>query len=190
MKFNIIPASFLNKNGPVECTAQVNDPEGDEIVSYTWVLTTPAITTASGTIQPKYEFEGKNVVFPLLYTYGNGQYDVTLTVTDSAGNNATNTIQFKMDKSSFETTTNYVIKTIILDLILNTIYEDWLTEDQKHYISDPLWNFVFGPINNTFSLILTGFILPILPKFLKDIILSLYSFVFSMLENKFPKPVS
>ena len=189
MSIGLLPASLFELGGQVHCDAQVSDPEGDEIVSYKWVLTTPTITTFTGTIQPKYEFEGESVTLPLLYTYGNGQYDIQLTVVDSAGNNATVNIPFKIDKSSFEVTTSYLIKTIIIQQFLNTIYAQYLTPEQQHLISDPLWNYLFGPIEKFTFEILNKTILPIMPEKLSNLVLKLYYSLWGMVEQKFPRPI-
>ena len=190
MDMSLIPASLSDIDGDIHCEAQVYDPEGDEIVSYTWILQPPTLTQLSGaTIRPTYRFEGKSVTFPLLYTYTNGQYDVTLIVEDSAGNNASVSVPFKIEKSRFESQTNYLIKTIILDMIINKFYEQYLSEDQKHIISDPLWKYIFGPINNTIFTILNLTILRILPENIRNITIGLYNGIWSLVENKFPKPL-
>jgi hypothetical protein len=190
MDLSIIPSSLLEIDGDIHCEAQVYDPEGDEIISYTWVLQPPTLTQLSGaTIRPTYKFEGKSVKFPLLYTYTNGQYDVTLIVEDSAGNNASVSVPFKIEKSRFESQTNYLIKTIILDMLINKFYEQYLSDDQKHIISDPLWKYVFGPINNTIFTILNLTILRILPEGIRNIAIGLYNGLWGFVENKFPKPL-
>jgi hypothetical protein len=108
-------------------------------------------------------------------------------VIDSAGNNASVTTTFKVKWSSKEAQRDFLLRVILLDLFLNTIYEDWLNEEQKHIISDPLWKFIFGPINFTIFLFLDR-ITNILPGNLKTFVMNLYNIIWNLLENKFPKP--
>ena len=90
-------------DGKVTCEAQVTDPERDEIVSYEWELQGPNYQNIFGSIiTPTYYFEGKNITFPLAYIYRVGEYDITLTVTDAAGNKASIPAKFNIDISQFE----------------------------------------------------------------------------------------
>ena len=99
----VVPPRLSNLEGWVHCEAQVNDPDGDEIVSFKWELRPSSyqkpLFMGGGTEQPVYHFEGESVTFPGKYTYRTGKYDVTLTVEDAAGNNASVTTQFKIEKS-------------------------------------------------------------------------------------------
>ncbi|HEC80998.1 MAG TPA: PKD domain-containing protein [Thermoplasmatales archaeon] len=98
---------LLNLKGFVYLDAQVVDPEGDEIVSYTWEIIPHTYTTITGQQKkPVYVFKEKNLTVPLLYMYGEGDYDVKLTVEDSAGNTATNTLRYTVDISPQEATWN------------------------------------------------------------------------------------
>jgi len=188
LKFNLVPSSWLEIEGPVHCDAQVNDPEGDEIISYKWVLTQPTVTTASGTKQPKHEFEGESVTFPLLYTYGSGQYNVELTVEDSAGKNSTVNIPFKIDRSSLEVVSKYLIKDVIIGIVVNTIYDQYLSPQQQALISEFLWEHIFGPIDSGLFNFINKTIFPLLPENLQEKVLELYYSAWGFVDNKFPKP--
>jgi len=95
---------YILGDGKVECFAQVNDPEGDEIVSYRWkVQPEPAVTITGKTIYTTYEFNGSHIRIPDLYTWRTGRYVVTLTVEDSYGNTANATIEFQVEKNTKET---------------------------------------------------------------------------------------
>jgi hypothetical protein len=74
-------------------------------------------------------------------------------------------------------------------MLINKFYEQYLSDDQKHIISDPLWKYVFGPINNTIFTILNLTILRILPEGIRNIAIGLYNGLWGFVENKFPKPL-
>ncbi|KAA0009153.1 MAG: PKD domain-containing protein [Thermoplasmata archaeon] len=95
---------YILGEGKVECTAQVTDPEDDEIVSYSWeVKPDPGVTITGKTIYATYRFNGSHIKIPDLYTWRQGRYVVTLTVEDSYGNTANASIEFQVDKSTKET---------------------------------------------------------------------------------------
>jgi hypothetical protein len=114
----LIPKSLKNKVGPITCTAQVDDPEGDEIVSYEWKLKPPSIITFMGKdLTPTYIYEGKEVTFSFLETYAIGLYNLVLNVTDSHGQTRSTSIIFEIQASQFENTRYN---------ILNSVYNLWL----------------------------------------------------------------
>ncbi|HDH44122.1 MAG TPA: hypothetical protein ENG66_01770, partial [Thermococcus sp.] len=70
-------------------TAKIDDPEGDEIVSYRWrEQTADKLVTVSGkTLLPVHNLTGNETVkIPALYAWIKERHIVTLTVMDSAGN--------------------------------------------------------------------------------------------------------
>ena len=103
-----IPFVIMGGYADLECNAQVYDPEGDEIVSYKWELQPPTYTTGiltgSKQAKPVYVFEGKTIKIPLAYVYmvSQKEYIIKVTVTDSAGNNASDSKQFKVEDSPEE----------------------------------------------------------------------------------------
>jgi len=104
-----IPFMIIKGDSDLTCTARVYDPEGDDIVSYKWELQAPTystgIFTGSRQMKPVYTFEGKSITIPLTYIYTVSQqnYIIKLTVQDSAGNNASDSKQFKVEQSPQET---------------------------------------------------------------------------------------
>jgi len=103
-----VPFMIIRGDSDLTCTAKVYDPEGDDIVSYKWELQAPTystgVFTGSRQMKPVYEFEGEQVVIPLAYIYTVSQqnYIIKLTVQDSAGNNASDSKQFKVEQSPQE----------------------------------------------------------------------------------------
>jgi len=97
------PKSLLNMGGFVTCEATAISPEGNEIESYKWKLSPPTYNKLTGSQEkPEYIFEGKNVTIPLLYTYPEAPYDLTVIVTDSEGFIGTSTIKFETQLHSLE----------------------------------------------------------------------------------------
>ena len=83
-------------------TAQVNDPEGDEIISYRWrEQTADKLVTISGkTLLPVHNLIGNETVkTPALYAWIEGRHIVTLTVEDSAGNVVSVTTDYIVSKN-------------------------------------------------------------------------------------------
>lgn len=73
-------------------TAQINDPEGDEIVSYRWKeQTADKLLTGNETVK-----------IPALYAWIEGRHMVTLTVKDSAGNVVNATTDYVVSKNRLE----------------------------------------------------------------------------------------
>ena len=87
--------------GRITCTAQVDDPESDEIVSYKWVHTAETQLSKWGKPeQPVHYFEGnKTIRLPEIYTWPRGTHVLKLTVEDSAGNTANASIEFMVEDS-------------------------------------------------------------------------------------------
>ena len=91
--------------GRIIVTAQIMDPEDDEIVSYNWkVQTADSLVTSpflgSKEMLPVKNLSGENsVTIPELYAWMADDHLVILTVTDSAGNNATADIRFSVSQS-------------------------------------------------------------------------------------------
>lgn len=96
--------------GQIECYAQVDDPEDDEIVSYEWVVTPDDGNTRTGiTVTANYTFNGSHIKIPELATWRVGRYVIVLTVTDSAGNKANTSLEFQVDKNTEEVKHNQKI---------------------------------------------------------------------------------
>ena len=91
--------------GRLVVTAQIMDPEGDEIVSYDWKVQTAESVVSSPSTGLKEWLPVKNltgeinVTIPELYSWLEQMHIVILTVTDSAGNKANASIQFTTSKS-------------------------------------------------------------------------------------------
>ena len=91
--------------GRIVVTAQIMDPEDDEIVSYDWrVQTADSLVTSpflgSREILPVKNLTGETTVtIPELYAWMGNDHLVILTVTDSSGNNATADIRFTVSQS-------------------------------------------------------------------------------------------
>jgi hypothetical protein len=95
---------YILGEGQIECYAQVDDPEDDEIVSYEWkVIPSTGVTITGKTVYKSYYFNGSYIKIPELYTWREGRYVIILTVTDSAGNTANTSMEFQVDKSTKET---------------------------------------------------------------------------------------
>jgi len=180
---SILPESLNNSPGPITCTAQADDPDGDEIVSYRWELKPPTITTLTGNdITPTFVYEGKNVTFSLLDTYVQGKYDLKLTITDSTGQSRSTSITFEIQISQLESTIGS-LKWIFFTLFLGTIYDQFLPEQYKHVISDPLW-IILEPIDD--------YLREFLNKFsgnISKVVLKMWDFLLASIETKFPKPI-
>ncbi len=87
-------------------TAQIMDPEGDEIVSYEWREQTQdkVVTITGETFLPAHNLTGNETVkIPALYAWMLGRHIVTLTVKDSAGNVATAKIDYIVSEGPLET---------------------------------------------------------------------------------------
>jgi len=162
--------------GRIVVTAQISDPEDDEIVSYNWTEQTgdTLVTFGGDVLLPTHNIKGNDSIrIPELYTWMPKEHVVTLTVTDSAGNRANATIGFMVSENIKKVRINQM-KNLILTVLLDTIYEQYLDEAQKHLISDPIWAFV-EPINKILSKI--------------PIISTIWSVAYGFLVTKFPQPV-
>lgn len=87
--------------GSVICTAQVSDPENDEIVSYKWVHQAETQLSQFGKPeQPTHNFsDTDSIILPEIYTWPRGRHVITLTVEDSIGNQANASIEFQVEES-------------------------------------------------------------------------------------------
>jgi len=102
----------------VVITAQISDPEGDEIVSYEWreQLADKVVTMTGKTFLPVHNLTGnESVKIPALYAWMPNRHIVTLTVKDSAGNIANATVDYMVSPSQRETRIAS-LKTMILFL--------------------------------------------------------------------------
>jgi len=109
-------------------TAQINDPEGDKIVSYEWKVQTAdkLLKSGGGTVLPVHNLTGNETVkIPALYAWIAGRHIVTLTVKDSAGNTVTASTDFMVSESKLET---YITLLGIYALYLPNILKiiEWL----------------------------------------------------------------
>lgn len=82
--------------------AFANDPDGDEIVSYNWTLRPLSYTTRlkKTPVDPVYYYSGKKLDIPAKDIYPAAEYSLTLTVTDSAGEQRSENFQFIVQKST------------------------------------------------------------------------------------------
>lgn len=88
--------------GRIIVTAHIDDPEDDKIVSYDWTIQTieKTVCRKGEIIHPLRDLEGEETVrIPELYTWMAMDHIVTLTVIDSAGNEATATVEFEVNPS-------------------------------------------------------------------------------------------
>lgn len=178
--------SLLNRQSWINCEGQAFDPEGGEIVSYEWELIQPPLKFIGTTYYPKFYFEGKdlkNITFPLLYTYRWSMYSIKLTVTDSAGNTASDVKTFgvgasdvvmrraniKKKWSNFWDVQFYALPTTVQDTITNSV-----------------WG-VLGPIQTSMDN-MTDRILAPLPEKLRLAILSIYGMLWEQQEKTYRKP--
>jgi PKD repeat protein len=130
--------------GTIVVTAQITDPEDDEITSYDWnVQTADTLITIGGKeLQPVHNLSGeKSVTIPVLYTWIAGRHIVNLNVTDSAGNKANAKIDFMVSQSSRRTQLQqgkYFIFFILLNQIPNFMSYFWKIPKIKQDVSDYL----------------------------------------------------
>ncbi len=107
--FKSMPESFYT----VEAFA--NDPDGDEIVSYNWTLTSYEYKVP-GTFPPQkkvpeFYYSGKIVDIPIKDIYTSQDYSLKLTVTDSRGQQRSENLKFNVRKSGPKSTTESMMLT-------------------------------------------------------------------------------
>lgn len=92
---------YIFGEGRIVCTAQVSDPEDDEIVSYKWKHEVEKqLSKRFEPEEPIHHFEGnKSIRLPEIYTWPRGRHVVKLLVEDSAGNTANASIEFQVEDS-------------------------------------------------------------------------------------------
>jgi PKD repeat protein len=140
-------SSLLNIEGFVYCKAVASDPEGDEIVSYKWILEPHPYTFMGTQMKPQYVFEGKDneITFPLLYTYGpsEAKFDVKVIVTDSMGNTREESEIFTVQKSSPETIVDVlnIYKNAFRNFVWVPLIAPNLPGYMKESFADSLWSF-------------------------------------------------
>ncbi len=183
---NSADSSLLNREGWIYCEGQAFDPEGDEIVSYEWELTEPPITLFGTTHYPKYYFEGKdlkNLTFPQLYTYRWQSYSIKLTVTDSAGNKASDVKQFGVGAS------DVVMRRANLQRKWNNFWDVQfysLPTSLQSQITTTIWK-LLGPAqdyaDNTVEKILSH-----MPESIRNLALTLYYSFWETQEKTYRKP--
>jgi len=101
-KLGFFDGLFKNMDSFYSIEAFANDPDGDEIVSYNWTLRPPSYTTrlANKPVDPVYYYSGKKIDIPAKDIYPAVDYSLTLTVTDSVGEQRSENFQFMVEKSS------------------------------------------------------------------------------------------
>lgn len=93
--------------GRIVVTAQINDPENDEIVSYNWTIrpVEKLVCRDGAELHPIHTIDAENpATIPELYTWMALDHIITLTVTDSAGNTASDSIRLLVSKNRNEGT--------------------------------------------------------------------------------------
>lgn len=145
----VIPASLLTRMNFVSLRAEASDPEGDEIVSYEWILKPPVYSTFTGEqVKPEYKFYGKEIEIPLIYVYTTYTYKLTLLVTDSKGNVGTTTEDLEVKISQPETF-YYTIKS----------YKDSILGPAG------LWHTSFkSSLRGPFGKLIADYLLPLIPR--------------------------
>jgi PKD repeat protein len=129
--------------GRIVVTAQIMDPEDDEIVSYDWKVQTAdkVVTNNFKEWLPVKNLIGeKSVKLPELYTWLDGRHIVILTVTDSAGNQATANIDYMVSASSTLTRIKIFGALIIAGLTVTGIL--WRFQLFENFVSnflDEIW---------------------------------------------------
>jgi len=177
---------LLKKPGWINGVAQVSDPEGDEIISYRWELQQPSVTFLGSQEWPKFYFEGKNltnITFPQLYTYRMGEYAVKLTVTDSAGNTASDIKKFGVSRSNLMGRRADTIRA--WNNFWDVSYYSLPTSLQET-LTGTIWS-VLGPIQTSMDTTMVKVLSP-LPEKVRSMILSLYYMMWEQQEKTYRKP--
>jgi len=177
------------EEGWITCDAQWNDPEGGEIVWYEWVLTQPTVYYMGGRQDwPKFNFSDENlstITLPLLYTFRTGQYDIRVTVTDDAGNKASDIKRFNVGISSIEGQ-------------INSLKMKWDElwgpnfQFQKPFVKDTihplLWKVLIGPAHNLTDNMIEKILAP-LPPDTRDTVYNLYyTLVWDKTDKNYHRP--
>ncbi|MBN2066527.1 MAG: PKD domain-containing protein [Candidatus Thermoplasmatota archaeon] len=181
-------SSLVNLNGWINCEGQVYDPEGDEIVSYTWELTQPPVRFLGKTQYPKFIFKGNdlaNITFPLLYTYRWMGYSIKLTATDSAGNTGSDIKTFGVSWSDTALRRNQLITK--WNNFWNVKFYSLPTSLQG-MLTTTMWS-VLGRVQTSTNTIVDKILSPF-PESIKNIILPVYKSVWETQEKKYRKPNS
>jgi hypothetical protein len=105
-KIGLLDPFFKNMDSFYSLEAFANDPDGDEIISYNWTLRPHSYTTRIGNkpVNPVFYYSGKKIEIPAKDIYPAIEYSVTLTVTDSEGQQRSENFKFTVEKSSDRTT--------------------------------------------------------------------------------------
>ena len=103
-KMGFLKPFFKQHESFFTVSATANDADGDEIVSYNWTLRPPSYTTRIGgkLVEPVFYYTGEEVSIPIedIYPASADGYSLVLTVTDSAGQTRSETLKFKVQKST------------------------------------------------------------------------------------------
>ena len=103
-KSGLLKSIFRKHDSFFTVCATAIDPDGDEIVSYNWTLRPPSYTTriTKQLVEPVFHYSGQEVAIPIedIYPASGDGYSLTLTVTDSAGQERSENIKFKVQKST------------------------------------------------------------------------------------------
>jgi len=181
-----ISRTLLIKQSWINCTAQVFDPEGDQIVDYKWEVQEPPVSFLGTQTYPIFTFEGKDLkefTIPALYTFRWSDYTIKLTVTDSAGNTASDSKPFGISASNVELRRGKFI----------TAWKSfWQTKFA--YLPGPLQETVKGaawailtPFHN-FTDRLINKVMLLLPENLSGIVKILYDSLWEQIEKTYRRP--
>jgi PKD repeat protein len=108
--------------GRIVCTAQVDDPENDEIISYKWThIAETQLSKWGSPEQPTHTMDGnKTIRLPEIYTWPGGTHVLKLTVEDSAGNTANASIEFMVEESIKKINRNRNVR------VIKGAFDQWL----------------------------------------------------------------
>ena len=180
---SLAKADFSIGSGWINCEAQAFDPEGDEIVEYEWELTQPPFRIIGETQYPTFYFYGRNLTIPLIYTYRWMQYSIKLTVTDSAGNKASDIKTFGISAS------NLMLTKVDLKRSWNNFWNIKfysLPTDIQNTITKAVWG-LLGPLQDTLDGVIDKILDP-LPDGISMPIELIYNSLWEQQEKKYRKP--